>query len=82
MGFFHPPLLNLAKHPKGNDNTRISIRATYGVNGKLKLVCSKRLMVEKARSRNMPFSQKPTCQPRVLYSTLMIKMFKTPMING
>ncbi len=82
MGFFHPPLLNLAKHPKGKGNTSTSIKAMYGVNGKLKFVCSRRLMVEKARSKKMPFSQKPTCQPRVLYNMLMIKMFKTPMING
>ena len=82
MGFFHPPLLNLAMHPKGNDSRRMSIRAAYGKNGKRIVVCSKRLIVENVSSRNMPFSQKPTCQPLVLYKMLIIIMFKTPIING
>lgn len=81
MGFFHPPLLNLAMQPKGNDSTIMSIKAVYA-KGKLSAVCITRLIVENVSNRNMPFSQKPTCQPLVLYSMLMTAMFKTPIIIG
>jgi hypothetical protein len=81
MGFFHPLLLNLAMQPNGNASRTMSIMAV-NVKGRLRAVCNTRLTVENVSSRNMPFNQKPTCQPLVLYRMFMMKMFKTPIING
>jgi len=39
-------------------------------------------MVVNVSSKNMPFSQKPTCQPFVLYNELIIMMFRLPKIKG
>ena len=82
MGFFHPPLLNLAMQPNGTDRAKRSIRAMCGAKGKLKVVSSTMLIVVKASSRNMPFNQKPTCQPFVLCRMLMTTMFRTPSSKG
>ena len=81
MGFFHPPLLKRAMHPKGKASRTMSTMATV-VKVKFRVVCRTRLMVEKVSTKKMPFSQKPTCQPLVLYSVLMMKMFKTPIKIG
>ena len=59
----------------------MSIRAAE-VNVRLSWVCSTRLTLEKASSRNMPFSQNPTGQPLVLNNVLMMKMFRMPTIMG
>lgn len=67
--------------PKGNDSKTMSIAAVYA-KGKLNAVCNTRLTVENVSSRNMPFSQKPTCQPLVWNNVLMMKMFKMPIIIG
>jgi len=81
MGFFQPPLLNRAMQPNGNANNTTSITATT-VNDSPKAVCNTIFTVENVNSRNMPFSQNPTCHPLVPNSTLMMKMFRTPTIMG
>ena len=67
--------------PNGSDSTIMSIKAAE-VKDKLNWVWSTRLTEENARSRNMPFSQKPTCQPLVLNRVLMMNMFRIPIIMG
>ena len=68
-------------HPNGSANNKSMIAIT-GKNCKVKVVCRIKLMVENARRRKTPFSQKPTCQPLVLCSELINAMFMTPITIG
>ena len=77
MGFFHPPLLKRAMHPNGNANRTASIIAML-VKVTFRNDCRTRLTVENVRNRKMPFNHIPTCHPLVLYTVLIMNMFKTP----
>ena len=55
IGFFHPPLLNLAMQPKGNDNNK-SIKCCVWQKRQVEaLFVITRLSVENASSKKIPF---------------------------
>ena len=59
-----------------------SINAMYGEKGKPVIVCSMRLIVVNASSRNKPLSQKPVCQSSHLYKRWRTATFSVPTTIG